>query len=53
MQNRKYVFEWLDSCVYGLHEQGVNPWICLCYGNPLYGAGKELGVGIFTDELTI
>jgi len=46
----KYNFEWLDSCVYGLAEQSVKPWICLCYGNPLYGSGIRLGAKIFTDE---
>jgi len=45
-----YRFEWLDSCVYGLTEQSVEPWICLCYGNPLYGSGIRLGSKIFTDE---
>ena len=52
-QKGKYSFEWLDECVYGLNEQGVKPWICLCYGNPLYGAEKELGAKIFTDEATM
>jgi hypothetical protein len=41
-----YNFEWLDSCVYGLVEQGVRPWICLCYGNPLYGSAIHLGAGL-------
>jgi hypothetical protein len=45
-----YSFEWLDSCVYGLEEQSVKPWICLCYGNPLYGSGIRLGAKIFSDE---
>ncbi|MCE5345548.1 MAG: glycoside hydrolase [Bacteroidales bacterium] len=45
-----YSFEWLDSCVYGLSEQAVKPWICLCYGNPVYGSGIRLGAKIFTDE---
>lgn len=49
----EYYFEWLDTCVYGLSEQMVKPWICLCYGNPLYGANKELGAKIFTDEATM
>lgn len=49
----KYEFAWLDSCIYGLNEQGVKPWICLCYGNPLYGAGKGLGARIFTDDATM
>lgn len=41
-----YNFAWLDSCVFGLHEQGVKPWICLCYGNSLYGSGINLGTGV-------
>ncbi len=49
----KYNFEWLDNCVYGLDEQGVKPWICLCYGNPIYGAEKVLGSKIFTDDVTM
>jgi hypothetical protein len=49
----KYEFAWLDSCVYGLHEIKVKPWICLCYGNPLYGADKGLGAKIFTDDETM
>ena len=52
-QKGKYTFEWLDECVYGLNEQGVKPWICLCYGNPIYGAEKELGAKLFTDEATM
>jgi len=46
----KYDFLWLDSCVYGLTEQSVKPWICLCYGNPLYGSGVRLNAKIFTDK---
>jgi hypothetical protein len=49
----KYNFEWLDSCVYGLVEQEVKPWICLCYGNPLYGSGVRLGSMLFTDEASM
>ncbi len=41
-----YNFAWLDSCVYGLNEQGVKPWICLCYGNPLFGSTVDLGARI-------
>jgi len=41
-----YNFEWLDSCVYGLNGQSVKPWICLCYGNPVYGSDKNLGAGV-------
>jgi hypothetical protein len=49
----KYNFEWLDSCVYGLSEQTIEPWICLCYGNPLYASDIRLGAKIFTDETTM
>jgi len=42
----KYTFGWLDSCVYGLNEQKVKPWICLCYGNPIYGSSINLGAGV-------
>ena len=46
----KYNFAWLDSCVYGLAEIGVQPWVCLCYGNPVYGSEILLGSKIFNDE---
>ena len=46
----KYDFKWLDEIVDGLNEQGVRPWMCLCYGNPLYGADRNLGAGIFTTD---
>ncbi|WP_423128745.1 hypothetical protein [Gaoshiqia sp. Z1-71] len=49
----KYNFEWLDSCVYGLTEQSVQPWMCLCYGNPVYGSDFNLQAKIFTDEKTM
>ncbi len=38
-----YDFAWLDECVYGLNEQGVKPWMCLCYGNPIYKSTVQLG----------
>lgn len=48
----KYDFAWLDEIVDGLNAQGVRPWMCLCYGNPLYGADRNLGSGLFmTDEV--
>lgn len=31
-----YDFAWLDSIVDNLILQGVEPWLCLCYGNELY-----------------
>lgn len=41
-----YEFAWLDESVYGLNEQSVKPWVCLCYGNPLYGSDINLGAGL-------
>lgn len=52
----KYSFEWLDKVVDNLIQRGCIPWICLCYGNGLYGGGAEKvfgGVGcppIHTEE---
>jgi len=38
----KYNFAWLDNIVYGLSGQSVKPWVCLCYGNPIYKVvGKD------------
>lgn len=48
-----YEFAWLDEVVDGLLEQGVKPWMCLSYGNPIYGASKGLGSRVFTDEETL
>ena len=31
-----YEFEWLDEIVNNLIQRGLEPWICLCYGNGLY-----------------
>ncbi len=51
-----YDFSWLDSIVDRLIADGMEPWLCLCYGNPLYSeAAKEVfgAVGIppiHTDE---
>ena len=30
-----YSFEWLDKIVDNLISRGLEPWMCLCYGNPL------------------
>jgi len=51
-----YDFEWIDKIVDNLITRGLQPWICLCYGNKLYSedAAKVFGaVGvppIFNDE---
>lgn len=41
-----YDFAWLDESVYGLSKQSVEPWMCLCYGNPIYGSDIHLGSGL-------
>ena len=51
-----YDFRWLDDIVDNLIRRGLEPWMCLCYGNGLYDedAAKVFGaVGcppIKTDE---
>ena len=46
----KYDFTWLDAHVDGLIAQGINPWICLCYGNPVYSEhGLDLNAKLFPD----
>lgn len=51
-----YNFAWLDDIIENLMERGIQPWICLCYGNDLYSPqAKEVfgAVGcppIFTEE---
>ena len=42
----KYSFEWLDVQVRALAAAGVKPWICLSYGNPVYGSDIDLGAGV-------
>ena len=49
----KYDFGWLDEIVDGICSYDVKPWMCLCYGNPIYGAQKSLGSSIFEDEETM
>lgn len=39
----KYDFAWLDTIVDGVLEEGVHPWMCLCYGNKLYSGDSNLG----------
>jgi len=44
----KYDWAWLDEIIPDMVEQGVEPWVCLCYGNPIYpdGGGTGLGGGL-------
>lgn len=31
-----YDFEWIDKIIDNLLKRGIQPWVCLCYGNELY-----------------
>ena len=35
-QKGVYEFGWLDTVVDNFLQRKIEPWICLCYGNPLY-----------------
>ncbi len=52
LQEGFYNFSWLDEIVFDMHLQGVEPWMCLCYGNRLYaeGGGERLGAQLPTSE---
>ena len=46
----KYDFAWLDEHVDGLLAEGVQPWMCLGYANPLYAKnGEGLIKGMILD----
>lgn len=36
-----YDFAWLDRIMGELKKRNVEPWICLCYGNPIYAAAED------------
>lgn len=40
-----YDFAWLDSIVDSMLAMGVEPWLCLCYGNKLYTEAAEAVFG--------
>lgn len=40
-----YDFSWLDDIVDNLVARGMEPWLCLCYGNPLYTELAKLVFG--------
>ena len=43
----KYDFAWLDDIVDNLRSRSLTPWICLCYGNPLYDErAKKVSGGV-------
>lgn len=51
-----YNFEWIDDIVDNLISRKLVPWVCLCYGNGIYGMGAEKVYGavgcppIFSQE---
>lgn len=51
-----YDFEWIDKIIDNLIKRGLQPWVCLCYGNELYDDFAKTVFGavgcppIFTDE---
>ena len=42
----KYDFTWLDPHVREMAAAGVKPWICLAYGNPVWGSDFRLGMRV-------
>ena len=51
-----YDFRWIDDVVDNFTSRGIEPWICLCYGNALYNEEAATSFGavgyppIFNDE---
>lgn len=51
-----YDFAWLDCIVDNIINRGMNPWLCLCYGNALYTRTAENVFGavghapVYTEE---
>jgi hypothetical protein len=47
-----YDFAWLDQCVLDAKQMGVDVWMELSYGNPIYkgGGGRNLNAGFPTSE---
>lgn len=47
-----YDFAWLDQCVFDAKSMGVDVWMELSYGNPVYegGGGRNLNAGFPTSE---
>lgn len=38
---KEYTWTWMDDIVNDMVQQGVTPWVTLCYGNPLYTTFKD------------
>ena len=52
-QKGVYDWEWLDVIVDDIISQGVCPWMCICYANPIYKGLIDLDTPIWTDETTM
>ncbi|MEM6845299.1 MAG: hypothetical protein AAF632_24010 [Bacteroidota bacterium] len=52
-QKGHYNFAWLDSIIYDMVDQGVEPWLNVSYGNPLYSGGTRLGAAMPKDSASI
>lgn len=48
----QYDWAWVDEIIPDMVQQGVKPWVCLCYGNPIYpgGGGTGLAGGLPTSD---
>ena len=42
----KYDFAWLDPQVREMAAMGIKPWICISYGNPVWGSDFRLGMKV-------
>lgn len=42
----KYDFIWLDKQIRECAAMGVKPWICISYGNPVWGSDFRLGMRV-------
>lgn len=51
----EYDWAWVDEIVFDMVDQGVEPWVCVCYGNPVYegGGGTGLGGGLPDSEVAL
>lgn len=48
----RYDWAWLDEILFDMAAQGVEPWVNLSYGNPLYegGGGTRLGAALLGSD---
>jgi hypothetical protein len=41
----QYRWDWLDEILLDMPTQGVTPWVCLCYSNPVYNQNDSIRLG--------